>query len=520
MSRAAGLVAILFVLAGCGEEDVNGPVPAPPAFVATGIDLAASTAGENCVAWGDSDRDGRMDVMVCGPAGTFLNLSYGGGFFFRAPGLPNALDASLAWGDYDGDGRLDVFVAGHRIGASDVAQVWHHEGGWGWEFAKLVPDLMVPGTWGQAASWGDYDNDGDLDIAMVGWRESLGKDAWLFLNNGGVGFSEGAFAVEGVSSGGIASGDCDNDGDLDLAVAGSALSGVTAGVYTNEDGSFTDAGSSLTAVTSSSVAWGDYDNDGDLDLAVIGNSTGPTGLGVIATIYENDGSGGYTDIGAGLLGALDGSVSWGDYDNDGDLDLLVGGQTDVYRNDGGGTFTRLAIDFLGPGGPGGGTQAAWGDYDGDGDLDIATSVPGPPFTVKCTIYRNTVDAPNDPPDPPAGLAAIVTGAGPVYDVAFGWDPSIDDNTPTPGLTYNLRVVEDSSGIELMPGMSIVGGANDGKRLLPAMGNVQHAGPPAAARRSWTLHLPAGTYRWSVQAVDTAFAASTWPAEVTVDVPPP
>ncbi|MHC4502832.1 MAG: FG-GAP-like repeat-containing protein, partial [Planctomycetota bacterium] len=228
---------------------------------------------------------------------------------------------------------------------------------------------------------------------------------------------------------------------------------------------------------------------------------------------------GFTDIGAGLLGASDGSVSWGDYDNDGDFDLLVvGGWTNVYRNDGGGVFTRLEIDF-----PRGGGQAAWGDYDGDGDLDIAIAVSSPPSSTDCTIYRNTVDAPNDPPDPPAGLAAVVTGAGPVYDVAFGWDPPIDDNTPTPGLTYNLRVVEDSSGIEVMPGMSIVGGANDGERLIPAMGNVQHAGPPsppAPAGRSWTLHLPAGTYRWSVQAVDTAFAGSTWPAEETVEVPPP
>ena len=58
----------------------------------------------------------------------------------------------------------------------------------------------------------------------------------------------------------------------------------------------------------------------------------------------------------------------------------------------------------------------------------------------------------------------------------------------------------------------------GKRFIPAMGNVQHAGPAGAAKRSWTLHLPADTYYWSVQAVDTAFAGGPWAPEEVVIVP--
>jgi hypothetical protein len=499
MCVAAQAAAITIALTGCGDDEAGGP---PAAFVPTGIDLSPSKT----IAWGDLDCDGNMDLMGCSAGGVFVYHNDYDGFSSWAPGLPPVYGGVLELGDYDGDGSVDVLIAGMRTYV-DVAQVWSNT--YGVEFSKLEPDLIPSGMVYGAGSWGDYDNDGDLDISLIGETESSVRDARLFLNEGGTGFTETAFAVEGVSGGDIAAGDCDNDGDLDIAVAGWGASSGSASIYHNDGGSFADVGASLVPVSRSSLAWGDYDNDGDLDLALMGYSTGP-GLRV-ALVYENDGVGGFTDIDAGLLGNMDGSLSWGDYDNDGDLDLLVGGDANVYRNDGGGVFTRLEIDF-----PSGQGPAAWGDYDGDGDLDIA-------FTVWYwdLIYRNTIDEPNDPPDAPSGLAADVTGAGPTYDVAFSWDPSAgDDHTPTPGLTYNLRVVEDSSGVEVMPGMSIVGGELDGKRLIPAMGNVQHAGPVGAARRAWTLHLPAGTYRWSVQAVDTAFAGSIWVAEETVVIPPP
>ena len=70
-----------------------------------------------------------------------------------------------------------------------------------------------------------------------------------------------------------------------------------------------------------SVAWGDYDNDGDLDVLL----TGPSG-GVASRVYRNNG-GTFSDIGAGLPGVSISSVAWGDYDNDGDLDILLTGSS-------------------------------------------------------------------------------------------------------------------------------------------------------------------------------------------------
>ena len=84
------------------------------------------------------------------------------------------------------------------------------------------------------------------------------------------------------------------------------------------------------------MAWGDYDNDGDLDILLTGDHGSG---GRVAKVYRNDGGGTFTDIGAGLTGVYDSSVAWGDYDNDGDLDILLTGYSGsgkvakVYRND-------------------------------------------------------------------------------------------------------------------------------------------------------------------------------------------
>src|ERR1043165_5461385 len=76
---------------------------------------------------------------------------------------------------------------------------------------------------------------------------------------------------------------------------------------------FTDIAAGLTGVAnSSSVAWGDYDNDGELDILL----TGKTSSALVSKVYRNDG-GSFTDIAAGLTGVRYSSVAWGDYDNDG-----------------------------------------------------------------------------------------------------------------------------------------------------------------------------------------------------------
>ena len=128
----------------------------------------------------------------------------------------------------------------------------------------------------------------------------------------------------------------------------------------------------------SGAAFADYDNDGHIDLYVVSNP-GPLDAEITETspgnvLYHNNGDGTFTDVtekaGVGDRGYGMGCV-FGDYDNDGALDLYVTnyGPNVLYRNNGDGTFTDLT-EKAGVGDTRWGTGAVFGDYDNDGDLDL------------------------------------------------------------------------------------------------------------------------------------------------------
>jgi len=138
----------------------------------------------------------------------------------------------------------------------------------------------------------------------------------------------------------LAWGDYDGDGNLDLAIAGNASGFVlTSAIYRNNgDGTFTDINAGLTGMERCSLSWGDYNSDDYPDLAIAGLLNGSDTQ--TSKIYRNNGDGTFTDINADLTGVAQCSVAWGNYDNDDDLDLAIAGFTGtgfvakIYRNDG------------------------------------------------------------------------------------------------------------------------------------------------------------------------------------------
>ncbi len=214
----------------------------------------------------------------------------------------------------------------------------------------------LAGASGGSVAWGDYDRDGDMDILITG-STGASRTAQVYRNAGPGIFTDAGASLTGTTEGSASWADYDNDGDLDLLLTGFsgplvASSPPTTKLYRNDVGTFVEVGpTGLPAVAYSSAAWGDYDNDGDLDILLTGWSAPGS---YVAGIYRNDGGGRFTDIGAGLTPAYEGSAAWGDYDNDGDLDILLTGRdsgsyayASVYRNDGGGAFTDIGAGLHG-----------------------------------------------------------------------------------------------------------------------------------------------------------------------------
>jgi hypothetical protein len=462
-----------------------------PAFTDTG--LLDGKYLDRCLDWGDYDSDGDLDLFACGNSTIYRNdgTSFSNtGIFLTLGSLSNA---AIVWGDYDGDQDLDVLLTGGVCSGS--SEVYRNDGG---SFTGIGAGLV--GVSRGSVAWGDYDNDGDLDILLTGETScsAFAQVSKVYRNDGGNSFTDIGAGLAPVSQSSVAWGDYDNDADLDILLTGWGFSGGTAKIYRNDGGStFTDIGAPLPLVWDSLAAWGDSDNDGDLDLVVSGTSFGF----FAASVYRNDGNDTFTDLGAGLTGMSQTSGGWGDYDNDGDLDLLLGGDlsgggnsTRLYRNDGNNTFTDTGASLQGIDLGG----MAWGDYDNDGDLDFAQAWNG-----AGKIYRNETAASNTAPVAPANLSVSVDSG----TATLQWDAASDTETPAAGLTYNLRIGTSSGGAEAAPPMA----AASGYRRVARLGNANH-GINASLRRG-------GSYFWSVQAIDSAFAGSAFAAEGSFSITP-
>jgi len=486
---AAGLLfAVVAATTGVSHADI------------TFTDIGAGLTGVyySAMVWGDYDNDGDLDILFTGYTGSvYFSRVYrndGAGLFSDiSAGLKEVWQGSVAWGDYDNDGDLDILLTG-LDGVDPIARVYRNDGAGG--FIDISAELT--GVRSSSVAWGDYDNDGDLDILLTGDSGS-GFLSRVYRNDGAGVFTDISAGITGVCYSSVAWGDYDNDGDLDILLTGytSGFEGISR-VYRNDGGAFTDIGAGVSGVSFGSVAWGDYDNDGDLDILL----TGDSGSGLISRVYRNDGAGVFTDISAGLTGVCYSSVAWGDYDNNGDLDILLTGRdatpnrfSIVYQNDGGGGFTDTNAALPGVNA----SSVAWGDFDNDGDLDILLTGYSDSGPIS-RVYRSDGAPPNTPPEAPPGLSTLVEGD----QVTLSWTASTDAETPSAGLTYNLRIGTTPGGSEIMPPMADLG---DGYRRVVQLGNAQQ-------RTSWTVTQGPGTSYWSVQAVDGAWAGSEFATERT------
>jgi len=386
----------------------------------------------------DFTGDGLLDIVATewdptGPVAFFRNQGNGG---FEDASASSRLDDQLGGlncvpGDYDNDGDVDILIlrgAWRGTGGEIRNSLLRNAGDGTFTDVTHAAGLAKPARPTQTAAWGDYDNDGDLDLyigneSRVDRRSGRGNyPCQLFRNHGDGTFTDIATEAGVTNDGwtkGVTAGDYDNDGDLDLYVSNFIEPNR---LYRNNgDGTFTDvarsagvtepsgprrsSGSSQDVVTGMSPTAGcsfptwffDYNNDGWLDVFVAGYDAdiedlvadymGVTHKATNPCLYRNNGDGTFTNVAEAVNlnhPYLPMGANFGDLDNDGYLDFYLGtGDPNfltlmpnvMLRNDRGERFQNVTQS----GGFGHlqkGHGVSFADLDNDGDQDIHHEIGG------------------------------------------------------------------------------------------------------------------------------------------------
>jgi len=285
---------------------------------------------------------GAMDeVMIYNRALTPQEImsTYQGGNVLFTPSpnsFANSAAGTVAWGDFDNDGNLDLSINGltgtngvPNPGDTNGSKIYRNVSG---QFVDIHAPIVALHDNSGGTRWADYNDDGQLDFIIEGSPgfHNVNPVAKIYQNNGGT-FTEISTPFQGLA-GTAAVCDYNNDGKLDILLTGSPNQGgsVLSNLYRNDgSGSFTNVPVPFTGVWAASVAWADYDNDGRQDILLTGLTDNSTDG--TTKVYHNNGNGTFTDINANIVPVWFGSVAWGDYDNDGKPDIIISGlESDVY----------------------------------------------------------------------------------------------------------------------------------------------------------------------------------------------
>ena len=468
------------------------------------------------ISWGDINNDGNLDFIQTGNdinanATTRLLINTGSTFELQNTDLPNIFEGASDWGDYDNDGDLDLLLAGSGTDGL-LTRLYNNSGG----VLTLNENVSLHGIDRGSVEWGDYDEDGDLDILISGQDVESGSVSKIYNNENGT-FTEVEASLTGVSFGIASWVDFDGDGDLDVMLSGVTGTAPDTGPKVSE--LFENTGTTFSLVfegsfeglSESSLDFGDYDNDGDLDFLVAGFTNSNASF---TAIYQNNESSFDIVFEGSLPNVIEGTVLWGDSDNDGDLDIFITGNTvsatdkiaQLYSNNGSGFDLESSFDEAGQ------SAAAFADYDSDGDLDIFISGQRNDLTIYSGIYMNEnsnetqASNANIKPTAPSELTSQVENDA----IVLSWDLASDNNTQQDALTYALYVRSESDTLINPSSLS------DGKRKLVKRGN-------SGSSNSFNLNyeLDPGDYFWSVQSIDNAFEGSSFADEESfhINFPP-
>ncbi|MCH9662020.1 MAG: FG-GAP-like repeat-containing protein [Bacteroidetes bacterium] len=297
----------------------------------------------------DFDQDGWDDITVASEEGSPIRFFKNNlGFFSEVDlGIDNSFELkTVQWVDFDNDGDYDFFATSNI----DQNKLYENDGSMNFTDITVEAGLYMEAHWSYGSSWGDFNNDGWLDVFIASHYElDEGYYNVLFRNNG-----DGTFTDVSVQAGIFQASfisfcsaffDYDKDGWQDIYVANDRAP-VNQLYHNNGDGTFTEVGASSgtgISIDAMSTTIDDHNNDGWLDIYV-------TNTGAGNAFLENNGDGTFTDL-AHTNGTLMESVAWGavflDGDNGGIKDLYVSAMVDdpnvaltaaYYEDDGSGLY--------------------------------------------------------------------------------------------------------------------------------------------------------------------------------------
>jgi hypothetical protein len=436
----------------------------------------ATVPEPNVVAAADFNGDGFIDLAVSNSnsGGTTLTilLGKGDGTFMATATSPTVglFPDSVVAADFNGDGIPDLALT--SVDQNLVTVLLGNGDG----TFTAAPDLNT-GTTPQCVTTGDFKGDGILDLAVVG-----GNSALIFLGNGDGSFNQTTSSPQlGGSPVKMAFGDFNNDGIADLAVTNSLQNGSVLIFLGKGDGTFTAAPTNPAAGTSDvGVATGDFDGDGNLDLAV--SQYGAATTDAVAILCGNgDGTFKPAVFYSGVELNFE-SVVVADLNGDGIADLILGqfwfGPVSVLLGNGDGTFQKgQSVNASVPLSPG---YLAVADFDGDGVPDVAIPNQDLSGTVVALLTQNTqtltATLNNVAPSGPGSHQVVATYPGdnnyrsstsaattlqsqvatPVLSLAQGTYTSVQTLTiseTTPGATtyYEMSGAQSTSGVVVYTG---------------------------------------------------------------------
>lgn len=328
--------------------------------------------------WIDYNQDGHEDLFIAtkdvnSPNELFRNNGNGTFTKITNHALVNEKAATVAavWADINNDGRKDVLLVNATQHKSKIFQ--NNGGG---NFSEIKNSGINPHPdYYHGAAFADFDNDGFVDLVMTNFFET--RFHQLYRNNGDNTFtqiSDTPVTAESERAMAPILADYNNDGLVDIFIpnGNNRPNSLFKNLGNFKFEKVQDEAISADAKNSVGAAWGDYNNDGWMDLIVVNASRQTNDL------YKNLGNGTFQKVQNNIVTQQSGDshgVAWVDLNNDGYLDLYITndqGASFLYMNNGAGNFSRKLEETI-SGNLGKSYGAAFGDFNKDGHLDLVVS---------------------------------------------------------------------------------------------------------------------------------------------------